>query len=1359
MKHRNLQHSRIAFLVSLALLLTACSVNKLSIDAPNDGQELEFQFQPGIEAFHELPRITGGHPPYESELVGCPDWVDQPGAAEVTVLALQGTAPYQDQGKTLSCTYIVRDSYDDPRTEGNEQDRQIRAFALRLVVAEIEPLALRYPVVPPLSVGTHRRSILPEATGGIQPYEYSLVCPSVAEEPRLPPGMTFSSETRAFAGTPERPFHDTCAYTVADSAVGEDNPANTVSWAIDIWVDGEDLELAAIAWVPLLSVGGYFSGTLPQATGGVAPYVYSFVCPTVEEAPNLPSGMRFAPETQVFAGTPAGPFRDSCTYTVTDSAETPATVTQAVEVEVASGPPLALSRPAKISLEVGTYYDAALLAATGGVQPYVYDLTCAGGDLPQGMAFAQGTRVLAGTPEARFRDSCTYEVTDSAETPATVAQAVEVEVTGTSGPPLALSKPAKISLAVGTFYDVALRAATGGVQPYVYDFTCAGGDLPRGMAFAPETRVLAGTPEARFRDSCTYKVTDGAETPATVAQAVEVEVTGGRDTTLMLTQPAKINLDVETFFSEALPAATGGVQPYTYNFTCAGGALPSGMGFVPLTRILAGTPDARFRDSCTYQVTDSSDTPVMIAHAVEVEVTGAEVVALTLTQPAKIDLDVGTYHSEALPAATGGVQPYTYGFTCAGGALPPGMGFAPLTRVLAGTPEGRFQDSCTYQVTDSADTPLTIAHAVEVTATGGALTTLALPTRVVKGTSDDRIVLQLHRRQRHEFEPASGGVQPYTYEIVDCALPDGLGFSPNTLILSGTPQSPYRGPDCTYRVTDSGSPPASVSRRFELVVDPLELGTWRFRTRTVGASAHPVDFTETSEQNIATLPHAIDGMGTATYELMNIQPPLTFTDTGDRPRQLSYMNYTNPAVPPLFNTPTTFRYVVSVGDEVHDALCVDIAYVPPDPLDANVVIAVSVSIRDDAYYEDMEFRCPDAAPGGGANSLAAVSNPVHEALGPVHARRAVDVAHAAVRDRVRGWAPGSSGGLAGFAPAVDVGSLSGDFGGFDYSGSSTSLSAGAELGTGAWQAGVVASFTRTELRYDAGVGLAERGYESGEHDTEIISLHPFVAWHAPSGGRLWASLGGGTGDLRHRDDLGFRSWSSSDVRLFSYALGGSVPLADVLSGKLHAEAGIESFALDIEGGGQISTTLPTLRGHDYRAGLAWSAPVAGGPAVSVAYTQLTGDGPEGGRVDTRGSLSFEGVLDPRLTLTGRAEGSFAVGDDKHNRWSLGGGARFAPGSSGDGFGLTLDTRLGSGADAGASGVGMRGEAGYGLWAGPLLGTVRPYVGVIRYPGDHSIRQTLGLDLRDTPDLRFRVEAHEHSRRRSRGLTLTIRRRF
>ena len=914
---------------------------------------------------------------------------------------------------------------------------------------------------------------------------------------------------------------------------------------------------------------------------------------------------------------------------------------------------------------------------------------------------------------------------------------------------------------------------SGGIPPYESSIE----GCPDWVTLFPDQGVLAGTAPAEDGGKtyfCTYRVTEsdpGFRSARTVSYRLRLVVSPEATRPLALPRLSKVDLSVGTFHDEELPVATGGVQPYTYSFICTGGSLPSGMGFARATRRFTGTPDARFRDSCTYSVTDSAQPAATVSVAVEVEVT-RDVQPLTLPRPSKVNLSVGTFHDEELPVATGGVQPYTYSFICTGGSLPSGMGFARATRRFTGTPDARFRDSCTYSVTDSSRPAATVSRAVEVEVTGGAAP-LEL-TQVFETEPGNELTLKIGRRSQTIFQMASGGVAPYTYELVDCALPAGIEFHPSTRILSGTPNAEYRGPNCTYRVTDSSSPPASVSLSFVLVVEPLESRDWRFRTRTVDESGGPCVVPGTGSVEVAILPRAHRREGAtseAHYALSEVPHPPETNAILSFDRSSRVLTYGNPAPPPVLGTPDTYRYLVGTADSVNakdaeDALCLDIQYVPRNGSCEDRApfthIQIVLQVRDDAFWDEntQEYRCPDTtAPPPRPGAQGSPSNPVHEALGPVHARRVTAVAHAAVRDRVREWSPGAEQASFAIAPEVDLASLSGQSEGFDYSGTSESASFGAETGAGAWQAGLVASLTRTELHYRAEAALAERGYRAGEHDTEIFSLHPFGAWHMPSGGHLWASLGAGTGRMRHRDDHGFPSWSRSDVRLRAYAVGGAVPVTDVLSGELRAEAGIESFAFEIEGGDRISSSLPTFRGHDYRAGLAWSASVTGTPSLSIAYTHLTGDGPEGGRLEARGSVSVAGILDPRLTVIGNAEGSFGLGDYEHDSWGLGGGVRFAPGDGGRGFGLDLDTRLESLHDGGAFDVGMRGEAGYGLWGGPFFGTVRPYVGLIRHSGGGALRRALGVDLRDTPDSRIKVEVYEEPRDRLRALVFTLRHLF
>ena len=706
----------------------------------------------------------------------------------------------------------------------------------------------------------------------------------------------------------------------------------------------------------------------------------------------------------------------------------------------------------------------------------------------------------------------------------------------------------------------------------------------------------------------------------------------------------------------------------------------------------------------------------------------------------------------SLPPATGGVRPYTYSFTCAGGVLPSGTGFAPETRMFAGTPDTRFRDSCTYTVTDSSEPAEMVSRAIEVHVTGVSAQPLNLPVSVVPGNV---LRLRVGERTRLAFRPAAGGVLPYTYEL-ECPdpapgtfpppslLPPGLGFGPQTRVLSGTPETAYRGPDCSYRATDSDTPPTTVAQSVALIIDS-ERAKWRFTERSLVQRDRPLNRNNDSDpQLVHQLPEAEVEGGTQpndtdpVYRLI-VPRPLGFDPDPDA-RRLEYVHPESGNDPRLGRT-STYRYQVLFGSTVDDTLCIDVSFRDEDEDDADDRLIASVRIRDDAYFDGEAYRCPAAPLQPASASQASVSNPVHVALAPVHARRAADVAHSAVRDRVRNWSPGGQGVLTAIAPAVGLASLSGESGGFDYSGTSEALSAGAELGAGAWQAGVVASVVWTDLHYHAAGSLTDRGYRVGEHDTEFLSLHPFAAWHASSGGHVWASLGAGTGELRHRDDLGFPSWSRSGARLLTYAAGGSVPVADVLSGELQAEAGIEAFALEIEGGGRISSSLPTLRGRDYRAGLAWSAPLPGAPSLSVAYRHLTGDGADGGSLETQGSFSVEGFVDPRLSLTGSVEASLGLGENDQSLWGLGAGLRFAPDGLGRGFGLDVDSRLMSSADEHSSDLSILAEAGYGLGGGPF-GTVRPYVGLIGNSRHHSVQQTLGLALRETPNTAVKFEFRE-----------------
>ena len=357
---------------------------------------------------------------------------------------------------------------------------------------------------------------------------------------------------------------------------------------------------------------------------------------------------------------------------------------------------------------------------------------------------------------------------------------------------------------------------------------------------------------------------------------------------------------------------------------------------------------------------------------------------------------------------------------------------------------------------------------------------------------------------------------------------------------------------------------------------------------------------ETSVQ-VAILPHAQGGeVDRATYRLIDLPGDgiLTF-DPGTR-----RLTHTHASAPPILGTPSTYRYLAGAAGvdaaNADDALCLDVQYNPGGDIcpgdSPESFIHITLRIRDDAYLDGNEWRCPDTTAAPPRSAAQGVSNPVHEALGPVHARRALEVAHGSLRDGVRAWTPRRSAhALRDRAQSRHSLALRAErrvrLHRIERVREQPARRSGPAPGRRAWSVPSPGPNSTTVPRER----LAERGYRSGESTTEIFSLHPFAAWHPAAGGDVWMSLGAGTGELRHRDELGFPSWSRSEVRLRAYAAGASVPVADFLAGELEAEAGIEAFAFEIEGGGRISSALPTLRGRDWRTGLAWSAPVAGAP--------------------------------------------------------------------------------------------------------------------------------------------------------------------
>jgi hypothetical protein len=154
---------------------------------------------------------------------------------------------------------------------------------------------------------------------------------------------------------------------------------------------------------------------------------------------------------------------------------------------------------------------------------------------------------------------------------------------------------------------------------------------------------------------------------------------------------------------------------------------------------------------------------------------------------------VGQAYSHAFPA-TGGIEPYA--FAIIAGALPDGLTLAPNTGIVSGIPTVAGTFDFTVQVTDADDNTADVECSITI-----ATATLSI-------ICDNPPISRVGEAYSHFFR-ASGGTEPYTFEITDGDLPDGLTLNEDTGEVSGIPTT--KGTfTFTVTVTDADDDSADV---------------------------------------------------------------------------------------------------------------------------------------------------------------------------------------------------------------------------------------------------------------------------------------------------------------------------------------------------------------------------------------------------------------------------------------------------------------------------------------------------------------------------------------------------------------------
>lgn len=304
---------------------------------------------------------------------------------------------------------------------------------------------------------------------------------------------------------------------------------------------------------------------------------------------------------------------------------------------------------------------------------------------------------------------------------------------------------------VGVSYGARLTAAGGDPADQRWEVTQ--GQMPTGLGITPATGELFGRPTAAEMQTFTVQVTSGGETAT-------------KELTLTVSDPA----EPLTIVTRAIPRGVVG-QEYAFPMVVTGGAQTSSlswsatnlpMGFM-LTEagVLAGTPEMASSSTITVSVTDGTESASRDL-LLEIRENSNLLITPRLLSTARF----GEAYSEQL-ASTGGTPPIVW--LIDSGSMPPGLTLS-TEGAISGSPDQAGVYSFVVEARDSTvGQPARDANTfvIEVLDDG----TLTITTERL----EDAIVNTGYEAALE----AMGGLPPYTWQIAEGTLPEGLVGSEN----------------------------------------------------------------------------------------------------------------------------------------------------------------------------------------------------------------------------------------------------------------------------------------------------------------------------------------------------------------------------------------------------------------------------------------------------------------------------------------------------------------------------------------------------------------------------------------------------
>jgi len=427
--------------------------------------------------------------------------------------------------------------------------------------------------------------------------------------------------------------------------------------------------------------------------------------------------------------------------------------------------------------------------------------------------------------------------------------------------------------AAGSAYAAQIDPATGGTPGYNY-VVASGSSLPAGLTLSV-SGAITGTPTiaGNYTFAITAADSKGCNATATFVLNVLPPNFG------MVLPPADLPDGIvgTAYVTQTLPAATGGVSPYTY--VLSGGTLPPGLLFNAANREITGIPTLGGTFTFNITATDNNGITATTAYSISVTVPAPVVAGAESCSGNSLDLTVTT--------PVNGVT-YDWYSTPSGGAII-------YNGTIYQTPP--VTSTVTYYVEGSSGTAVSTRVAVLVNlkpkATTADITITGVPTTVCSGTGtvltassttvnnpvftwysdaalttvinngavfnvpaltanavyyvtvsgDNKcenaagtasiVVLNVNpaivfngtalsdaaatKPYAVQINPATGGTPGYTYTLPSgSVLPDGLTLSSNG-VISGTPTTPGTN---TFTITALDSRGCSATASFTLTIVP-----------------------------------------------------------------------------------------------------------------------------------------------------------------------------------------------------------------------------------------------------------------------------------------------------------------------------------------------------------------------------------------------------------------------------------------------------------------------------------------------------------------------------------------------------------